>query len=287
MAAQTFKVKPLVDWAKEKVLFDVLDRAKREFYVRLHQPPSTSSERLESPECVTYILGKRRLLVVVHACVCPSPSAVGSSKRVTFSFSWYSLLTRPFTGAINSLQSLRRQRTCSSSSSWHLRRRSLASSREAEHRRTGQIRLAYQLPWVLGAVHLPSSLPQNNEENVWELEAFELQQSSTIKLADEQLCDRGGRPMPSASPFSTLVTGNRPCETRIWSLSINVSFNLQDGRTLLTCPFLASWTAFVCACNGDRTRRASKMWPRAAKVMARFRHVLRVLQVRCLPLRHF
>ena len=34
------------------------------------------------------------------------------------------------------------------------------------------------------------------------------------KLADEQLCDRGGRPMPSASPFFTL-TGNRACETRL------------------------------------------------------------------------
>ena len=36
------------------------------------------------------------------------------------------------------------------------------------------------------------------------------------KLADEQLCDRGGRPMPSASPFFTfVVTGNRACETRL------------------------------------------------------------------------
>ena len=28
-----------------------------------------------------------------------------------------------------------------------------------------------------------------------------------------------------------------------------------------TCPFLASWTAFVHACNGGRTRRASKRRP--------------------------
>ena len=67
----------------------------------------------------------------------------------------------------------------------------------------------------------------------------------------------------------------------------DVSLNLQDGRTLLTCPFLASWTAFVCACNGGRTRQASKRRPRAAEVMARFRHHLGILEVRCLPLTHF
>ena len=51
----------------------------------------------------------------------PSSSAVGSSKRVTISFSRYYLVTRPLTGAINCLQSWRRHR--SSSSSWHPRRR--------------------------------------------------------------------------------------------------------------------------------------------------------------------
>ena len=35
--------------------------------MRLHRPPSASSKRLESPQCVTYILGKRMLLVAVHA----------------------------------------------------------------------------------------------------------------------------------------------------------------------------------------------------------------------------
>ena len=34
-------------------------------------------------------------------------------------------------------------------------------------------------------------------------------------------------------------------------------------------------------------RRASKRRPGAAEVMARSRHVLRVLEKRCLPLRHF
>ena len=104
---------------------------------------------------------------------CPSSSPVGSSKRVTISFSRYYLLTRPFTGAINCLQSWCRHR--SSSSSWYPRRRSLAvaSSREVERRRTGQIWLAYQLP-MCAAVHLRPSLPKNNSENVWELEAFEL-----------------------------------------------------------------------------------------------------------------
>ena len=91
----------------------------------------------------------------------------------------------------------------------------------------------------------------------------------------------------SFSSLGLFFFGNNVLWTTVWSLSIVVSFNLQDGRTLLTCPFLASWTAFVCACNGGRTRRASKRRPRAAEVMARSRHVLRVLQVRCLPLRHF
>ena len=90
--------------------------------------------------------------------------------------------------------------------------------------------------------------------------------------------------------FSSLALfffANNALWTTVWSLSIDVSFNLQDGRTLLTCPFLASWTVFVCACNGGRTRRASKRRPRAAEVMARSRYVLRVLEERCLPLRHF
>ena len=85
----------------------------------------------------------------------------------------------------------------------------------------------------------------------------------------------------------SFFVGNNVLWTTVWSLSIDVSFNLQDGRTLLTCPFLASWTAFVCAWNGGRTRRASKRRPRAAEVMARTCHVLRVLEVRGLPLRHF
>ena len=46
---------------------------------------------------------------------CPLSSAVGSSKRVTISFSRYYLVTRPFTGAINCLQSWRRHRSSSSS----------------------------------------------------------------------------------------------------------------------------------------------------------------------------
>ena len=100
----------------------------------------------------------------------PSSSAVGSSKRVTISFSRYYLVARPFTGLINCLQSWRRHR--SSSSSWHPRRRSVASSREVERRRTGQIRLAYQLP-MCAAVHLHPSLPQNNSRIVWEQEAFD------------------------------------------------------------------------------------------------------------------
>ena len=91
----------------------------------------------------------------------------------------------------------------------------------------------------------------------------------------------------SFSSLGLFFLGNNVLSTTVWSLSIDVSFNLQDGRTLLTCPFLASWTAFVCACNGGRTRRASKRQPRAAEVMARSRHVLRVFEVRCLPLRHF
>ena len=116
---------------------------------------------------------------------CPSCSAVGSSKRVTISFSGYYLVTRPFRGAIKCLKSWRRHR--SSSSSWHPRRRLVASSREVERRRTGQIRLAYQLP-MCAAVHLRPSLPQNNSENVWELEAFELQLTTNLyKLANEQL----------------------------------------------------------------------------------------------------
>ena len=109
-------------------------------------------------------------------CACPSSSAVASSKRITISFSRYYLVTRPFTGAINCLQSRRRHR--SSSSSWHPRRRSVAFSREVERRHTGQIRLTDQLP-MCSAVHLRPSLPKNNSENVWELEAFELQQTST------------------------------------------------------------------------------------------------------------
>ena len=48
---------------------------------------------------------------------CPSCSAVGSSKRVTISFSRYYLATQPFTGAINCLQSWRRHRSSSSSCS--------------------------------------------------------------------------------------------------------------------------------------------------------------------------
>ena len=48
-------------------------------------------------------------------CACPSYSAVGSSKRVTISFSRYYLATKPFTGAINYLQSWRRHRSSSSS----------------------------------------------------------------------------------------------------------------------------------------------------------------------------
>ena len=74
--------------------------------------------------------------------------------------------------------------------------------------------------------------------------------------------------------------GNNVLWTTVWNLSIDVSFNLQDGRTLLICPFLASWTAFVCACNGGGTRRASKTRPRAAEVMARSRHFLRVERFR-------
>ena len=106
---------------------------------------------------------------------CPSFSAEGSSKRVTIRSSRYFLVTRPFTGAINCLLSWRRHPT---SSSWHPRRRSVASSREVEHRRTGQIRLAYQLP-MCAAVHLRPSLPKNSSKIAWELEAFELQQTST------------------------------------------------------------------------------------------------------------
>ena len=157
--------------------FSIVKRGSQ-VYVRLHRPPSTSSERLESPECVTYILGKRMLLRRCCPCACQSSSAVGSSKRVTISFSRYYLVTEPFTGVINCLQSWRRHR--SSSSSWHPRRRSLAaaSSREVERPRTGQIWLAYQLP-MSAAVHLRPSLPKNNSENVWELEAFELQQTSS------------------------------------------------------------------------------------------------------------
>ena len=82
--------------------------------------------------------------------------------------------------------------------------------------------------------------------------------------------------------FSSIVAfflGKQCTLTTIWSLSIDF-FNMQDGRTLLTCPFLASWTAFVCACNGSRTRRASKRWPWAAEVMAWSRYVLRVIEVR-------
>ena len=94
-------------------------------------------------------------------CACPSFSAVRSSKRVTISFSRYYPATEPFTGAINCLQSWRRHR--SSSSSCHPRRRSVASSREVERRRTGQIRLVYQLP-MCAAVHLRPSLPKNNSK---------------------------------------------------------------------------------------------------------------------------
>ena len=94
-------------------------------------------------------------------CACPSSSAVGSSKRVTISFSRYYLFTRPLIGAINCLQSWHRH--CSSSSSWHPRRRSVASSREVERRRTGQIWLAYQLP-MCAAILLHPSLPKNNSE---------------------------------------------------------------------------------------------------------------------------
>ena len=59
-------------------------------------------------------------------------------------------------------------------------------------------------------------------------------------------------------PGAFIFFGNNVLLTTVWNLSIDVSFNLQDGRTLLTCPSLVSWTAFVCACNGGRTRRASK-----------------------------
>ena len=81
--------------------------------------------------------------------------------------------------------------------------------------------------------------------------------------------------------------GNNVLWTITWSLGIDVSFNFQGGRTLLTFPFLASWTAFVCASNGGRMRWASKRRTGAAEVMAKSRHVLRVLEVRCSPLRHF
>ena len=112
-------------------------------------------------------------------------------------------------------------------------------------------------------------------------------------------CERQGRcqKTPTWTLLADLLTaspawgffffGNNVLWTSIWSLSIDISFNLQDGRTLLTCPFLAIWTAFVCACNSGRTRQALKRRPWAAKVMAKSRHVLRVLEVRCLPLRHF
>ena len=79
----------------------------------------------------------------------------------------------------------------------------------------------------------------------------------------------------SFSSLGLLIFGNNVLWTIVWSLSIDVSFNLQDGRMLLTCPFLASRTAFLCACNGGRTRRASKRRPRAAEVMARSHHVSR------------
>ena len=45
--------------------------------------------------------------------------------------------------------------------------------------------------------------------------------------------------------------------------------------------------ALVCACKGGRTRQASKRRPRAVEVIAKSRHVLRVLEIRCLPLGHF
>ena len=51
--------------------------------------------------------GKRMLLRRCCPCACPSSSAIGSSKRVTVSFSRYYLVTRPLTGAINCLQSWR------------------------------------------------------------------------------------------------------------------------------------------------------------------------------------
>ena len=70
--------------------------------------------------------------------------------------------------------------------------------------------------------------------------------------------------------------GNNVFCTTFWSLSVDVSFNLQEERTMLTYPFLASWTAFVCAGNGGRTIRASKRRPRAAEVTVLSSHVFRV-----------
>ena len=51
-------------------------------------------------------------------CACPSCSAVGSSKRVTISFSRHYLVTKPFTGAINCLKSWCRHRSSSYQHIW-------------------------------------------------------------------------------------------------------------------------------------------------------------------------
>ena len=143
---------------------------------------------------------------------CPSSSAVGSSKRVTISFSRYYLVARPFTGAINCLQSWRRQRS-SSSSSWHPRTRSVASSREVERRRTGRSgwRISYRCVLLSICVHHSPKTTQKTSEN-WK----RLSYNKPLQTGRWTSCDRGGRPMPSASPFFTLVvTGNRACETRL------------------------------------------------------------------------
>ena len=203
-------------------------------------PPSTSSERLGSPECVPYILGnfKRMLLRCFCPCACPSRSAV--VPRVPLLdpagiFSLLDLLQEPSTACKAGVDTLHHRPDI-------LEGGQLLPAARLRRRRTGQIRLAYQLP-MCAAVHLRPSLSRKQLRKRLRTGSVRVT-TNLYKLADEQLCDRGGRPMPSASPFSTLVvTGNRACETRLWGLCEYVIVHTIFGWQSSHFVDIAGWQA--------------------------------------------
>ena len=74
-------------------------------------------------------------------------------------------------------------------------------------------RISYRCVLLSICVHHSPKTTQKTSEN-WKRSCYK----NLYKLAGKQLCDRGGRPMLSASPFFTfVVTGNRACETRLYA----------------------------------------------------------------------